>query len=58
VCGDKSFITECGNDVVHQTGYGNGVRYWLEIKERISWNIQYYSTAHMLIYLGLITHTS
>jgi len=30
----------------------------LAIKERISWNIQYYSIEHVLIYSGLIKRTS
>jgi len=32
VCGDKSYIMECGNDVVHQGAYGNGVMYGSQLK--------------------------
>lgn len=32
VRGDESYITECGNDVVYQAAYGNGVMYWSQLQ--------------------------
>ena len=54
MCGDKSYITECGIDVVYQASCGNGVMYCSQLKHVFlgTYNIT------VMTYSGLIKHKS